>query len=251
MPFSAAMTIGGAGRNITLAKLDAEDLAMLYDVEAQIALQFPALGASQAKDIINLTLGGHDYVAAVASSYAIDADGIHNEAKLVLTFELGCHIYGRGGIGGRGGYGDFEISNDGQDGFNGGTAIRLGCPTDMLGICNVQAGYGGGGGSAGSQAVNGGGNGGGGGAAFGSGGAGFYQNGVAGSVATLSLGGDGGSSNNGGNGGNGGSESFSAQRGQNMSGSLGGEAGLNGNAMDAQAFVYNADPGINFIGAVI
>lgn len=251
MPFSGAMAISGAGRNITLAKLDAEDLAMLYDVEAQVLLQFPALGASRRGDIINLTIGGHIYVAALPSNYAIDADTVHDEARLVLTFELGVHIHGRGGSGGRGGFGDFEIQQNGSLGGAGGTAIRMGCPTDMLGIGNIQTGYGGGGGGAGAMQVAGGGSGGGGGGSLGGGGAGEFQNGQPGTAATVDFGGIGGIGTNGGDGGQGGNNGSPAEFGENIIGALGGAPGADGNALDTQGFNLVTDPGINFIGDLI
>lgn len=250
MPFSAAAITSGA-RNITLAKLDSEDLAMLYDVENQILLQFPQLGASRRLDTINLTLGAHNFVAALASNYALDADGLHDEAKLILTFEPGVHIFGRGGSGGRAGWGDFEIQADGHDGLEGGIAIRLGCPTELLGLGNIRPGYGGGGGGAGAMLVGGGGSGGGGGAPLGGGGLGAYHNGEPGSAATVDFGGVGGIGVNGGAGGIGGNTGSPPEIGEWKPGALGGEGGAEGSSMDTQAFPYVADPGINFVGDII
>lgn len=248
MPFSSAITIGGDRRNFILAKLDIEDLAMLYDVEAQIALQFPLLAPSHRGDVINLAIGARDFAAALADNYAIDGDGLDSEATLILTCDAGCHIRGRGGDGGLGGFGDFEIDTPGGPGTSGGVTIRFGCPTEILGIATIEMGYGGGGGGAGAIQVNGGGSGGGGGAAFGSGGLGEYQNGQPGATATLLLGGAGGISG-GGDGGDGGSDGIPAQQGESTT-KAGGAAGANGEAIVTQGFNLTTDPGITIIGDI-
>lgn len=259
MPFNAAMVGLGGARTFQLAKLDAEDLATLYVVETQIALQFPLLAPSQPGDVIRLTLGGHVFVAALANNYCIDADGLNAGASFVLTLEAGCFIRGRGGIGGEGGFGGSPGQTDGLDGVIGGTAMRLGCPTEIFGIGTIERGYGGGGGGAGSfnpgPNIGTGGSGGGGGAPLGAGGVGGNgddEPGFPGSIASILLGGAGGNSLiQGTDGGDGGSNGLMAQNGENSSGFTGGVGGADGDSIDTQGFDLDFELAIIPIGPII
>ena len=253
MAFNTAM-MGIGGRIIILSALSAEDLAINYNVESQIASQFPNLAPSIAKDIINLTISGDDYIASSRNVYAIDADGLHDEAKFQITLETGCWISGRGGDAGDGGIIPFGTGNPGSAGQAGGTAIRFGCPTTIEGTGTIEQGYGGGGGGGSNDAGDkDGGSGGGGGAplgAAGAGGAGFSNGGNNGTIATNTAKGLGGASvGAGGFGGNGGENGTAAQAGESVSNS-GGSAGSNGAAIASQGFSHSERGGITVVGAI-
>ena len=263
MPFNRAVMFGGA-RSIILASLTVEDLALAYDVEAQISSQFPGLAPSRAGDKIQLTLAGVDFVAASAAGYAIDADGLHDDALFTLNIDSSTNIYAKGGVGGAGGFGEWDqeesqdLSTVGSAGTNGGTAIRFGCETNIVGAGGlITKGYGaGGGGGADGGPPAGGGGGGGGGAALGPGGtAGGVQPpgsaGSAGTVATNTANGTGGAGgNSGGAGGDGGDSGGAAAAGTNGS-KVGGAAGSDGNAIDSQGFTYSIDGAITVTGTII
>ena len=264
MPFSTAMVGLGKDRVFTLAKLDAEDLATLYVVDTQLATQFPTLAPTRPGDIVQLTLGGFIFVAALADNYCIDAGGLDDQAKFELTLEAGCFVYGRGGTGGKGGDAVFgSIQDDGLPGFIGGTAIRLGCPTNISGIGTIERGYGGGGGGGGRliqpSNITVGGIGGGGGAPLGGGGLGGIGIGglaqVAGDpgfMATILLGGaagDGPSISP--DGGDGGSSGILAQDGVGGPNSSGGIGGTDGDSIDSQGFAPTLGSNIIIIGPII
>ena len=262
MPFNRALMFGGP-RNIILAALTAEDLALAYDVEAQIASQFPLLAPSIAGDKIHLTLAGVDFVAASAGGYVIDGDGLHDDAFFTLNIDSSTNIYAKGGAGGFGGLGewDFESSQDlssvGFAGGNGGTAIRFGCETNIIGAGGlITKGYGAGGGGGGNGPPPvGGGGGGGGGAALGSGGSGGLASpgtpGSAGTVATNTANGTGGAGGaSAGAGGDGGDSGGAAAAGSSGS-KTGGAAGSDGNAIDSQGFTYSIDGAITVTGTII
>ena len=266
MPLNRATMFGGP-RNIILATLTTEDLALAYDVEAQISSQFPNLAPSRAGDKIQLTLGGVDFVAASTGGYVIDADGVHDDALFTLNIDSSTNIYARGGAGGAGGLGfwDAELSQDfsgaGSAGANGGTAIRFGCETNIVGAGGlITKGYGaggGGGGGATNIGTRGGGGGGGGGAALGTGGFGGAsepsgKEGVVGTIATNIANGVGGAAGGsaagaGGNGGDSGGASVAGSAGTRA----GGAAGSDGNAIDSQGFTHTIDGEITVTGTII
>ena len=260
---------GVGGRIFNLAPLLVEDLALAYNVEAQIASQFPGAAPTKKLDRIVMTLGGVDFVAASRAGYAIDGDGLHDEAILIIKIDASTNIYGRGGDGGKGGDGEWDAEPPGTDlsiagvsGSSGGTAIRFGCETLIKGSGGlITKGYGGGGGGGGGATGVGnisGGGGGGGGAALGSGGAkGIDQSlssddGVAGTQATNTANGTGGAAGGAeaGAGGDGGDSGSAAVAG-NIGTKLGGSAGSDGNAIDSQGFTNSIDGAITVTGAII
>ena len=267
MPFNMAM-LGVGGRIFNLAALTVEDLALAYDVESQFASQFPSAAPSIANDRINMTLAGVDFVAASRSGYAIDGDGLHNDAILTINIDASTNIYARGGNGGKGGNGewDSELSLDlsaaGVAGEDGGTAIRFGCETNIKGSAGlITKGYGaggGGGGGATSVSAGHGGGGGGGGASLGAGGAKGIDvlegndDGVAGTAATVLANGTGGAAGgvNAGAGGNGSDVGGAGSAGANGT-KVGGALGIDGNAIDSQGFTYSIDGSITVTGPII
>lgn len=266
MPFNMAVA-GVSGRRIILASLTVEDLALAYDVEAQLASQFPLLAPSLAGDVIGLTLEGVDFVAASAGGYVIDANGLHDDALFILSIDSSTNIYAKGGAGGVGGQGErdleppaTDLSTVGLVGNNGGTAIRFGCETQIKGAGGlITKGYGagGGGGGSGSSGNVGGGGGGGGGAALGSGGTGGAGippsdgNGTDGTVATNTANGTGGAgADSAGTGGDGGDSGGAATAGGAGS-KAGGATGSDGNAIDSQGFTHSIDGAITVTGAII
>ena len=266
MPFNRATMFSGP-RSIILASLTVEDLALAYDVEAQISSQFPGLAPSRAGDKIQLTLAGVDFVATSAAGFAIDADALHDDALFILNIDSSTNIYAKGGVGGIGGRGewDTETSSDlsaaGSAGNNGGTAIRFGCETNIVRAGGlITKGYGaggGGGGGATGLGDRGGGGGGGGGAALGNGGSGGFsfpvgREGSAGTIATNTANGVGGAAGGaaGGAGGDGGDSGGAAAAGS-VGTKAGGAAGSDGNAIDSQGFTYSIDGGITITGAII
>ena len=265
MPFSMAMVSGG-GRFYSLV-IPVEDLAIAVDVEAEV---FAAYGVTTRPfDRIRVTVNATTLVAATTGDFAIDGDGLHDQALLEIALTGGL-VSGRGGDGGNGGAGGFEaeppgfdMSTAGQSGDFGGTAIRCGCPTTVTGTGTLSKGYGGAGGGGGagqSLGVQEGGGGGGGSAPLGLGGAGGQSRldgggpdpGLPGADATillLGLGGLGGGSIAG-DGGNGGDPTVAQQNGQYGT-KPGGIAGIDGNAVDTQGFAFVVDPGIVVVGAII
>lgn len=265
MPFNRALMFAGA-RTFILAALTVEDLALAYDVEAQIASQFPDMAPSLAGDKIQLTLGGVDFVSASIGSYAIDADGLHDDALFTLNIDSSTNIYARGGKGGYGGpcaalFPPIDISGAGEAGEDGGTAIRFGCETIIKGTGGlITKGYGGGGGGGGNGSVapGSGGGGAGGGAALGAlgdGGDALPPGGLAGADGTAAtntangVGGNGGDGNAG-DGGDGGDSGSAAQAGT-AGGKAGGVVGTDGDAIDSQGFDYTIDGAITVTGAII
>ena len=253
--------LGVGGRIFNLAPLTVEDLALAYDVESQFASQFPSAAPSIANDRINMTLAGVDFVAASRSGYAIDGDALHDEAILTITMQAGSIVFAKGGNGGKGGDGisdpEFPISSAGSVGEDGGTAIRYGCETNIIGTGTITKGYGGGGGGGGFADISNGygGGGGGGSAALGAGGAlgsGSDTDGVAGSVATTTALGAGGSAGNpsAGDGGDGG-DSGTAQQAGSAGSKAGGAAGSDGDAIDSQGFTHSEGGGITITGGII
>lgn len=266
MPFNMAMA-GVGGRSFILA-ITAEDLAINYDVEAQISSQFPSAAPTRAADVIKLTISAVDLVASSTSVYAIDGDGLHDDAILNIILISGAFISGLGGKGGRGGDGDFEIepepldlSTVGSPGLNGGAAMRFGCETNISGTGTISKGYaggGGGGGGATSGSQEHGGGGGGGGSALGDGGAGGIRigggagGGSSGDVATVTAKGDGGAAGgaNAGAGGDGGDSAGVAVNGSNGT-KAGGSAGSDGNAVNSQGFTHSEGGSVTVVGNII
>lgn len=264
MPFNMAVASGGA--RFFLLSIDAEDLAINYNIEAQLISQY-GISGTLAGDRIRLNIAGVKLVALSNGTYAIDGNSLHDSAHLEISLTAGAWISGRGGTGGKGGNanGDigppfFDLSQDGNNGTAGGTPIRYGCPTDIIGTGTIERGYGGGGGGAGgasSSTISGAGGGGGGGAPFGGSGGGGSDllnsnDGASGSAAgetTLGAGGAGGSI--GGDGGDGAQNGTSAQSGQGSSGQVGGSAGADGSAIHKQGFAHSAAGGITLIGPVV
>ncbi len=259
VPFNSAIVGLGGRRVFILAKLDAEDLATLYVVDTQLEAQFPSLVPALPGDLVQLTLGGFTFVAALADNFCIDAIGLDDEVEFELTLEAGCFIRGRGGEGGDGGNGEDGPSDpdDGEPGLIGGTAIRLGCPTNILGIGTIERGYGGGGGGAGNDTggEGDGGSGGGGGAPLGIGGREGRRDsgtpGDPGETATVLLGGAGGTRHR--NGGDGGSEGIPAEAGSGKTSPppVGGAPGADGDAIDSQGFTVIQGPSIIVEGPII
>lgn len=264
MPFNLAIASGGR-RTFPLA-ITAEDLALNYNVEAEVVSQY---GLSTAKnDVVVLTIAAVDLVAASTSGYAIDADGLHDEAEFKLVLTTGCLISGRGANGGDGGrtWWDAEESTDlssvGSVGSNGGSAIRYGCPTTISGTGTIRKGYGGGGGGGGGavgDSNDGGGGGGGGGAPLGDGGDGGLDFGLGsnvgdpGSAATVTTLGDGGlaGGTNGGDGGDGGDSTPTAQQNGSIGTKSGGAAGSDGDAIHTQTFDHSAGDNVTITGDII
>ncbi len=258
--------MAGVGGGIFILNLTTEDLALNYNVEAEVVSQHGV--ATRAGDRVILNLSAVDFVASVSTGYAIDGNDLHNSAKLAIVFATGVWVSGRGGIGGAGGDGEwdleppgFDISRAGKVGKNGGVAIRLGCDTELLGTGDVERGYGGGGGGTGGATSNSdahGGGGAGGGAPLGLGGAkGVDVNqgnddGVAGTAATNTVKGTGGAAGgaNAGAGGNGGEQGTAAQNG-GAGRVAGGLAGTDGNAIDKQGFVLTVGAGITVTGPIV
>jgi len=267
MPFNRVMA-SITGRRFILAALNSEDLELNYDVESQIASQFPGQTPTRKGDQILLTLGAVDLIAASSLGYAIDADSVHDEAIFTITMTTGGLLAGRGGKGGSGGFADAQInppiedlSGPGQPGKVGGTAIRYGCITNVIGTGEIRKGYGGGGGGGGYGQTFplGGGGGGGGGAALGDGGAGGIAkppfdgvDGNAGTVATVANNGTGGTGGNAnaGDGGDGGDTGSVSQAGTAGS-KAGGAAGVDGNAIDSQGLTHTEGGGITVTGDII
>ena len=264
MPFN--MAAAGVGGRFFPLSISAEDLSSTYDVESEISSQFGT--TTKKADIIQLTVAAVNVIAATVSGYAIDADGVHDEAQLEIILTTGCLISGRGGAGGNGGRGEWEpetsrdFSSAGSLGENGGTAIRYGCPTTLSGTGTISKGYGGGGGGGGYAAdfaSAAGGGGGGGGVPLGAGGLGgnddtspSTQDGVGGNAATTSALGTGGAGGtpNAGDGGDGG-ESGTAQTNGSAGSKPGGLAGSDGDAIDTQTFSHTAGGGVTIVGSVV
>lgn len=263
MPFNMAI-LGVGGRTFILA-ISAEDLAISYNIEAQIASEFPNAAPTIAGDRINLSIAAVDLVAASMAEYAIDGDGVHDDAILTMNFASGALIAGKGGQGGKGGLASWlnpiDRSRAGFVGKDGGTAIRLGCETRFIGTGTIEKGYGGGGGGgagADSSEAHGGG-GGGGGFAHGDAGNGGVANGsssnvsgddgVAGDMLGGGAGGDAGGLA-GGPGGDGGDSSDAAQAGT-AGNTLGGIAGSDGDAINSQGFTHSEAGGITVTGDII
>ena len=254
MPFNRAAS-GVGGRRFILAALTVEDLALNYNVESQVASQFPGATPTKARDKILLTLGAIDLVASSATGYAIDADAVHDLAIFNITMTTGGLLAGRGGKGGNGGIIPVGSGTAGIAGNSGGTAIRYGCVTNIKGTGEIRQGYGaGGGGGSNDGATKDGGGGGGGGAALGAkgiGGEGLDNNGNDGTAATVAAKGTGGAAvATGGFGGNGGESGTAAQAGETVS-NAGGAAGSDGNAIDSQGFTRTEAVGITVTGPVI
>ena len=263
MPFNS-MLLSGGRRIFILDALTVEDLALAYNVEAEVASKFPGI-TTRAGDLIMLTLGAVDFVASASGGYAIDADGLHDEALFKLTMTTGCQLFGKGGKGGKGGNGFWEPEPPGSDqssagssGGNGGEAIRYGCPTEIDGTGLISKGYGaGGGGGGGATAGNAHGGGGGGGGmplgALGSGGSGAQGAGSDGSAATISALGAGGAAGgaNAGAGGDGGDDTPTTQQVGANGLQVGGAAGTDGDAIHTQTFSHTAGGGITITGTVV
>jgi len=249
---------GVGGRVMILAPITVQNLLMTYPVEAQVAAQFPLLAPTQAGDQIQLTLGGVDFVSQHLSGYAIDADGLHDDALFTITMVTGCLLSGRGGPGGRGGDGDEFGGTVGQNGFLGGTALRMGCKTHIAGTGDVSLGYGGGGGGGGSYnpgpQIGTGGSGGGGGVPLGDAGSfgiGSDANGNVGTAATISAKGVGGAAVIFGAAGGDGGELGTAPTNGEVGDTGGGVAGGAGDAIDTQGFTLTSAAGITITGDVI
>lgn len=265
MPFNRATMFAGV-RSIILAALTTEDLALAYDVESEIASQFPDMAPSRAGDRIQLTLAGVDFISAEAAGYAIDADGVHDDALFTINIDASTNIYARGGKGGDGGlsvalFPPIDISTPGVAGETGGTAIRFGCETIIKGAGGlITKGYGGGGGGGGqgSVAPGSGGGGAGGGAALGAlgeGGDAYPLGGLAGTdgtAATITANGTGSSGGDSwaGDGGDGGDSGSVSQAGT-AGGQPGGDAGVDGDAIDSQGFDYTINGAITVTGDII
>lgn len=263
MPFNMAMA--GVGGRAFVLSISAEDLAIAYDIESQIASAYPSAAPTRAGDKIQLNIAAVDLVAASASGYAIDGNGLHNDALLTISLTSGAWISGRGGAGGIGGNGDWDpeppASDDstvGGNGNAGGTALRLGCETNIIGTGTIIKGFGGGGGGGGGAISLGtryGGGGGGGGAPLGTGGAGgagASGAGVAGGTGTNTADGGGGAAGGAqaGAGGDGGDTVAAAANGSSGT-KAGGAAGSDGAAIDSQAFTHSEAGGITVTGDII
>jgi len=259
MPFS--MAAAGVGGRFFPLTLTLEDLSSTYDIEAEVVSNFGV--STKAGDIIRVTVSAVDVVAATTSGYAIDGNGLDNDARLEIIFTASSYVSGRGGVAGNGGVGSWDqelgidLSSVGANGNNGGTAIRYGCPTTLSGAGDIIKGYGAGGGGGGgaiSNSTEHGGGGGGGGAALGTGGAGGAGSdgtGVAGGTATVTA--DGGAGAAGGAqagaGGRGGDSAAAAANGASGT-KAGGTAGTDGNAIDTQGFSHTTS-GVTITGAVV
>lgn len=261
MPFNMALISGG--RRVYTVAIEAEDLSANFNVESEVISAY-GISGTRADDLIILNVAAVNVVAANASVYAIDAHGLHDDAELRIVLTAGALISGRGGKGGNGGLGFWnselgvDESNPGLVGFDGGTAIRYGCDTNIIGTGTITKGYGGGGGGGGgsssSSSAHGGG-GGGGGVPFGAGGSGGYGlngSGSAGSAATVSALGAGGAAGgaNAGAGGDGG-ESGTAQQAGDSGTKAGGSAGSDGDAIDTQGFTHSAGGSVTITGSVV
>jgi hypothetical protein len=263
MPFNAPLLAGG--RRTFLLAITSEDLASTYDIEGQLVSQYGITG-TKSKDLVVLSIAGVNVVAATTSGFALDGNGLHNEANLIIKLTAGALISGRGGNGGVGGNGEYDpeppgidLSTAGTSGLNGGTAVRYGCPTEWRGTGTISKGYGGGGGggggaSGGSSSTWHGGGGGGGGAPLGVGGtngSGLGGDGVVGStaaVATLGAGGAAGGANAGA-GGDGGESGTAQQVGANGT-KVGGAAGSDGIAVQTNSHSHTVGGGITVVGTV-
>ena len=263
MPFNMALA-GVGGRVFILAQLASEDLALAYNVEAQVISQFPTSGGTILGDEIQLTLSGVDFIAATTTGYAIDADGLDDGAIFTINMIAGSVIRGRGGNAGKAGDGIFDPEPPAEDqstvgsaGSSGGTCIRFGCKTRIIGTGTIESGHGGGGGGGGGAplGIEHGGGGGGGGSPLGTGGLkglGSSGDGTNGTDATRTSKGIGGAAGgaNAGAGGNGGEVGTIAQAG--VSGvKAGGAAGADGNAIDSQGFAHSEGSNITVTGPII
>jgi len=263
MPFNHAI-MGVGGRTFILA-ITAEDLAINYDVEAEVLSAFPTSGGTVRGDVVQLSVAAVDLVAASATGYAIDGDGLHDDAKLFISLTTGAWISGRGGKGGNGGKGEWTVfeppagsdtSTAGSGGSPSGRAIRFGCETHIIGTGDIERGYegggGGGGGAINASNVHGGG-GGGGGAPLGLGGSGGIgqPTGSAGGTATNTADGGGGLAGGaeGGNGGRGG-DSVAAGATGSAGTTSGGSAGSVREAITTQGFTNTIAGTVTVTGAV-
>ena len=260
----AAAGIGGRIFNLSIS---AEDLALSYDVEAEVISKF-GVPNTRTGDRIILSLAAVDLVSSIRTAPAINGNGLHDSAFLVIDFTAGGWVSGRGGNAGKGGNGEWDLEPPGTDisrvggvGQSGGIALRLGCPTELTGTGDVENGYGGGGGGTGGATSNAdahGAGGGGGGAPLGNGGAkGVDVNqgnddGVDGTAATNTVKGTGGTAGgaNAGAGGNGGQQGTAAQNG-GAGRTAGGLAGSDGNAIDKQGFTLTIGAGVTVTGPVV
>jgi len=281
VPFNQA--VAGVGGGLFILDLTTEDLALNFNVEAEVLSKFGV--STRAGDRIVINLSAVDFVASESGVYAIDGNGLDDNASLAIKFTAGTWLSGRGANGGKGGDAEFDIeestdiSDPGSPGNNGGIAIRLGCDTELLGSGDVERGYGagggggggapssagkdgGGGGGGGDWGPNaGGGGGGGGGAPLGtnrglggtggnaSGGTGTV-NGSVGSNATETAKGIGGAGGNDGGAGGNGAESGTASQAGGSGNAAGGSAGSDGGAISKQGFDLTVDGGITVVGAV-
>jgi len=264
MPFNQILLSGG--RRFFSLSISAEDLSSTYDVEAEVISNYGISGTIKG-DSIQLNVAAVNVVAATTSGYAVDADGLHDEALFEIVLAGGGFLSGRGGDAGRGGLGWWDAeppaqdrSITGQAGGNGGAAIRYGCDTTLSGTGTVRKGYGGGGGGGGgatSSSNRGGGGGGGGGAPLGAGGVGggsdpAGNSGSNGTVATVPNNGTGGTEGHvvAGDGGDGGDTGSVAQAGEGGTGGIG-AAGSDGDAIHKQGFAHSAGGGITITGPVV
>jgi len=264
MPFNMAML--GVGGRIFILNISAEDLASNYNIESAILSAY-SISNTLPGDIIQLNIAAVNIVAANTSVYAIDGNDLNSLALLTIALTSGALIAGRGGVGGKGGNTIWDnslgdLSGSGSPGLDGGTAIRLGCETNIIGTGTITKGFGGGGGG-GAGADSGdadGGGGGGGGSALANGGAkgiasgdsSSLNEGFAGSAGTVSVLGAGGAAGGpqGGPGGGGG-DSGTAQQAGSAGTRSGGAAGGDGDAMNSQGNTHSEGGGITVVGAII
>ena len=265
MPFN--MAAAGVGGRIFNLSISAEDLSLSYNIEAEVISKF-GIPATRASDRIILSLAAVDLVSSIRTAPAIDGNGLHDSAFLVIDFASGVWLSGRGGNAGNGGRGQWDTEPPGRDisragvlGSDGGIALRLGCPTELTGTGDVEKGYGaGGGGGAGATSANDahGGGGGSGGAPLGNGGSGGVDvnegndDGADGAAATNTTRGAPGAAGgvNAGSGGAGGDSGNVAQAGSNGL-KNGGAAGTDGNAIDKQGFELTVGAGVTVTGDIV
>ena len=137
MPFN--MAAAGVGGRIFNLSISAEDLALSYNIEAEVISKF-GIPATRTGDRIILSLAAVDLVSSIRTAPAIDGNGLHDSAFLGIDFTSGVWLSGRGGNAGDGGRGQWDAETPGRDisragvlGSGGGISLLLGSTTERIG----------------------------------------------------------------------------------------------------------------------